>query len=289
MINSPHPKVHCLDASLRITGRLSARRFDVFLRDVESLFDVAISYDGISQNKSEINPKPEAFRFTLVLSSLAKVDELNECFTKHRVTDVDAGFMNSSEWQESSRERLQILKFGRLSVVPTHRMSEANDPYVVLDPGLGFGSGRHETTALCLDWLATHRVIGQCVIDAGCGSGILSIAAKKLGAAEVIAVDLDPQAIQATESNCHRNDVFVETRHDFSRLSTCDIVLANIEAKPLISLAPTLTGLVRRGGTLLLCGLLPGETNTVVGVYSEFRLIDRSNKNGWVLLEMMKL
>jgi ribosomal protein L11 methyltransferase len=160
------------------------------------------------------------------------------------------------------------MRFGsRLWIRPTGREVSAADAVIVdLDPGLAFGTGTHPTTALCLTWLDGHPPQGLAVIDFGCGSGILGIAAAKLGAARVDAVDHDPQALLATRDNAERNGVLDRMRvghGDILAGTTADLVIANILSNVLIDLADVLLGLLRPGGHLVLAGLLHGQADAV--------------------------
>jgi ribosomal protein L11 methyltransferase len=152
---------------------------------------------------------------------------------------------------------------------------------VRLDPGLAFGTGTHPTTALCLQVLDSLCLAGRTVIDYGCGSGILGIAALKLGAARVIAVDLDHQALLATRDNAARNGVFsdITVQGIEAPLPAGHCVIANILAEPLIELAPTLTAACEPGGRILLSGLLKSQANAVTAAYSpsfdRVQIIDR--------------
>lgn len=142
--------------------------------------------------------------------------------------------------------------------------------FMDLDPGLAFGTGTHPTTALCLDWLDGAQVSGKRVIDYGCGSGVLAIAALKLGARSAVAVDIDPQAIIATNDNARRNEVADRLNAggvDESHLVPADIVLANILAEPLEQLAPRLADLVVPGGSIVISGLLQSQAPRVASLY----------------------
>ncbi len=169
---------------------------------------------------------------------------------------------------------------------------------LLLDPGLAFGTGTHPTTFLCLQWLATQPLRATQVIDYGCGSGILGIAALLLGATRVAGVDIDPQALQATHENVRRNGL---TPEDFpvylpSRLQQdkvvaegADIILANILAGPLTELAPTLTRLTRCGGKLCLSGILASQTSTVMEAYQgDFWFDPPVQRQEWVRLTANK-
>lgn len=163
--------------------------------------------------------------------------------------------------------------------------------FVHLDPGLAFGTGSHPTTAMCLAALAEAPPQGQRVLDYGCGSGILAIAALKLGAAYALGVDIDPQALQATGSNAERNAIApgrLETAFPEAEPPAAgfDLILANILAAPLVALAPTLARSVRPGGRLLLAGLLDWQADEVVAAYrDDFDINIGAERDGWVRLD----
>jgi len=163
--------------------------------------------------------------------------------------------------------------------------------FVHLDPGLAFGTGSHPTTAMCLKALAEAPPRGQRVLDYGCGSGILAIAALKLGAAHALAVDIDPQALQATRSNAERNGIeadMLDTAQPGADppVASCDLVLANILAAPLVALAPTLARSAQLGARLLLAGLLDWQAEEVMDSYrDDFDIRVTAQRDGWVLLD----
>lgn len=166
------------------------------------------------------------------------------------------------------------LKFGeRLWVCPREKpVHEAGTETLLLDPGLAFGTGTHPTTAMCLEWLATNNIDGVTAIDFGCGSGILGIAALRLGASSVTGYDIDPQAIQATLENAESNGVLagmktVPAQSAFEPFEA-DLVLANILARPLIELAPLLVQCVKPGGHIVLAGLLDRQAEEVRAAYA---------------------
>ena len=154
------------------------------------------------------------------------------------------------------------------------------------DPGLAFGTGSHPTTRLCLRWLAANLAPGQSVLDYGCGSGILAIAAAKLGAAAVAGTDIDPQAIEASRANAARNRVSARfVLPDALAPDPVDIVVANILANPLRLLAPVLAARVREGGAIFLSGILEDQAAAVRGAYRRwFKLGAWGTDDGWVAL-----
>ncbi|WP_394201245.1 50S ribosomal protein L11 methyltransferase [Marinagarivorans algicola] len=164
---------------------------------------------------------------------------------------------------------------------------------LMLDPGLAFGTGTHPTTFLCLQWLAEQNVTSKHVIDYGCGSGILGIGALLLGAQKVLGVDIDPQALLATQDNAQRNNIpaeqFPVVFPDKCQQTPVDIMLANILAGPLVELAPVLTPLVKTGGKLCLSGILATQAQAVQDAYSDAFTFDPvAQKEEWVRLSAIK-
>jgi ribosomal protein L11 methyltransferase len=163
---------------------------------------------------------------------------------------------------------------------------------VRLDPGLAFGTGTHPTTALCLQLLDALPLAGRSVIDYGCGSGILGIAALKLGASRVVALDLDPQALLATRENAVRNAVRTRLRTEAAPavLEPADLVLANILAQPLIELALTLTNACRIRGDLILSGLLREQVRAVEAAYcSAFDIVRVVGRDDWCCIHARRV
>ena len=199
--------------------------------------------------------------------------------------------LDDQDWERVWLERFQPMRFGNhLWVCPDGMRPPHDDAAVIidLDPGLAFGTRTHPTTALCLAWLDAHPPRDATVIDYGCGSGILAIAALKLGAAEVRAVDIDPQALWASEENAKRNQV-ADRLHtalpDVLPRQTCDLLLANILANPLLELAPQLAAQVRGGGDVVLSGILANQPEMVSAAYARwFDMAPPVLGDGWVCL-----
>ncbi len=193
-------------------------------------------------------------------------------------------------WARAWLDHFRPMRFGhRLWIQPGNaERPTAKDAVVVeLDPGLAFGTGTHPTTALCLEWLDGADLQGRRVIDYGCGSGILGIAALRLGAAEVTAVDHDPQALRATRDNAARNGVSERLRTHLPEDATppaAELVVANILANVLESLAPRLSGLVATGGDLVLSGILEDQAPAVQAAYAAFDFHPPRMREGWALL-----
>lgn len=198
--------------------------------------------------------------------------------------------LEDKDWEREWMDNFHPMKFGeRLWICPSWR--EVPDPEavnVMLDPGLAFGTGTHPTTALCLTWLDGLNLEGKTVVDFGCGSGILSLAALKLGAKEVIGIDIDPQALQASLANAKRNNV--EDRLSLylpkdQPALTADVVVANILAGPLRELAPTIMQFVGHEGLLALSGILEEQANTLQSLYGQWCNMDEIKvQEEWVKL-----
>jgi len=207
--------------------------------------------------------------------------------TSYAVNRVD-----DQDWVRASQAQFLPTRISdRLWIVPSwHTPPDAAALNIILDPGLAFGTGTHPTTRLCLRWLEAILHGGESVIDYGCGSGILAIAALKLGAADAVGVDIDPQALLAARQNAMQNRVaarFVAAADGIG--GAADVVVAYILANPLIVLAPLLARLTRSAGRVALSGVLVEQTAEVVAAYAPWFDMEMAEKDdGWVLLTGQK-
>lgn len=195
------------------------------------------------------------------------------------------------DWVRRSQAQFTPIRISaRLCIAPSWHADDAQAAVVVrLDPGAAFGTGAHPTTRLCLAWLDRHLQPGASVLDVGCGSGILAIAAAKLGAGRVIGTDIDPQALAIARANTAENDAAASyTDPDSLGAATFDIVLANILANPLKLLAPALLARVAPHGSLVLSGVLERQAQDLADAYravdSRFNLAVDATEEGWALL-----
>ena len=202
---------------------------------------------------------------------------------KHKIEQLE-----DKDWEREWMDNFHPMQFGkRLWICPSWR--DIPDPTavnVMLDPGLAFGTGTHPTTALCLQWLDGLDLEGKTIIDFGCGSGILAIAALKLGAARAIGIDIDPQAIQASRDNAQRNGVSERLElylpKDQPADLSADVVVANILAGPLRELAPLISDLPKAGGYLGLSGVLATQAEGVAETYADkFTLDPVAEREEW--------
>lgn len=205
--------------------------------------------------------------------------------------ELSTELVEDQDWVRVWLKDCEPVKFGeRLWVCPHEkRVDETGCATLLLDPGLAFGTGTHPSTALCLDWIARNDVKGLAVLDFGCGSGILGIAALLLGAQACTAVDIDAQAILATRDNAQQNGVSARMRaleHDAPFIPfPADLVLANILARPLIELSALLTASLKPGGRIVLAGLLDRQAEEVRAAYAaDFDFEPDVSREGWTRL-----
>jgi ribosomal protein L11 methyltransferase len=196
------------------------------------------------------------------------------------------------DWVRLTQSQFEPIHIGKnIWVVPSwHDAPDPGGLVLELDPGLAFGTGSHPTTRLCMEWLEKHPPQGLSVLDYGCGSGILAMVAKKLGAERVIGVDIDPQAITSARYNSERNRCQIEyylpeAFGDSSHPQTFSVVVANILSNPLKLMAPMLSSRVAPGGSLVLSGVLARQAEEVAAAYAPFiKLAVWAETDGWVVL-----
>ncbi len=207
-------------------------------------------------------------------------------------TDYTVEAVAEQDWVRLTQSQFDPIPISpRLWIVPTwHDAPDRDAINLKLDPGLAFGTGSHPTTRLCLRWLDAHLQGGETLLDYGCGSGILAIAAIRLGAARVDGVDIDPQAVTASRDNATLNGV--SAHFDLPgelAPGQYDVVVANILTNPLKGMAPLLAGRVRAGGRLVLSGILAEQAEDVMAVYRDWFVFDPSAVDeGWVRLVGVK-
>lgn len=192
-------------------------------------------------------------------------------------------------WERAWLEHFKPMAFGkRLWICPSGFEPPSPDGIIVsLDPGLAFGTGNHATTALCLEWLDGEDLADRSILDYGCGSGILAVAALKLGAQRAYGLDIDPQALTASAENARKNDVAdrLELLLADAKPPPTDLVIANILAQPLIELAPRIVSAVRSGGRLALSGILASQLDSVRDAYRADIVLDPPRfREDWALI-----
>lgn len=205
-------------------------------------------------------------------------------------------YVEEQDWVRVTQSQFNPIRISsRLWVVPSwHEIPDPTAINLILDPGLAFGTGTHPSTQLCLEWLDENLGGGEDVLDYGCGSGILAIAALKMGAHHVVGIDIDPQAVEASRQNarlnqCAETEIAFHTQMAEQTDTECggwaDVIVANILANPLIMLALILTHAARPGGRIALSGILAEQAEEVMRAYQQsFDMHIALNREGWVLL-----
>ena len=226
----------------------------------------------------------------------SQISEAWHATTQTPIGEIATELVEDREWERAWMDEFHPERFGeRLWICPSwEEPPEPQAVNLILDPGLAFGSGTHPTTRLCLEWLDGADVADQDVIDYGCGSGILALAALKLGACHAAGVDNDPQALEASRDNARRNDIEDSALDlflpDEQPSQQCDLMLANILAQPLMSLAPALAQQVRPRGQIVLSGILGSQADAVAERYARwFSVLSPTEREGWVCLTGTRL
>ncbi len=258
--------------SLQAAGS-HAHRFDEPGRSEPSLWDVT-GVEAMFGEETDLDP--------ILL-------ELNVLFPDN-LSGFKVRSIQDEPWEQSWKQHFRPRYFGdKLCVIPSWGAPAAHGVSVVLDPGMAFGTGNHATTAMCLSWLAACEFIGGArFLDYGCGSGILGIAAAKLGAGTVTAVDLDPQALDVARINASRNrvaDSIQLSEPGAENPAGYDIIMANILANPLVALAPRLAGLAAAASTIVLSGILAEQAEQCLDAYRPwFNIRIAARVDEWMLL-----
>lgn len=283
--------------------RLTLTSYPQYLEELGELLEkfdaISVSFTPASSepvfgDDSEVDRFWEHTAVTALFNQDVDMDILIACIRNKAGTDniLDCRIepLIDTNWLEKHKAGFAPMVFGNLLCICPSWLPRPQDiPHVIeLDPGLAFGTGTHATTALCLQWLATHDIEYKSVIDYGCGSGILGLAAAKLGASRVSAVDIDPQALLATLDNARNNNlqdsIHTAVPADFVR-HAADILIANILLNPLISLSSMLATLLEPGGKIVLSGVLSTQTEQCLQAYRRwFDMDEPAFRDEWVML-----
>jgi ribosomal protein L11 methyltransferase len=235
-------------------------------------------------------------RVVVLLEPDASIDAiLGEAATAIGLSEIPAYTVDTVEeqnWVQLTQSQFDPIRVSeRLWIVPSwHESPDPAAVNLILDPGMAFGTGSHPTTRLCLEWLERNVTEGCTVLDYGCGSGILAIAAARLGAARVAGVDIDPQAVEAARANAERNGVtalFADSAEPVA--GEYDVVVANILSNPLRVLAPAICAHVRPGGRLALSGILREQVDEIIAIYARWLPLQVADmREDWVCLSGLK-
>ena len=239
-------------------------------------------------------PPKEGWQRSRVVALFPGEAQAREAATLLQAQDFFAGctVLEVRPVAEQDWVRLTQSQFEPVEITPTfwivptwHEPPAAAQQIIRLDPGLAFGTGTHPTTRMCLRWTAGHDPVGPRVLDYGCGSGILAIGAAKMGATEIVAVDIDPAAVESTVLNAEANGVRLHAGLPDAAQGEHDLVLANILATPLKVLAPLLCSHVKPGGHLVLAGILARQAQELTEAYAPWvQLSVADEEDGWILM-----
>ncbi len=275
---------------------LSLGALSVSLEDAQAETDQEIALFG----EPGLEPESAAWDHNTVICLFRNQTEAETIFSQ-----IPKNFLNGQQpafspiahkdWVRETQAQFEPIQITeQFYIIPTWHLTEAthNKTQIILDPGLAFGTGSHPTTALCLKWLCAHPPNNLQVLDYGCGSGILAIAAAKLGAAQVTGIDIDPQAITSSSDNAQQNGVLLTLGQPslLKYQQQFDLVMANILSNPLKLLAPSLSSHLRPEGHLILSGVLSRQADEVMSFYAPWinHLSVWQEQDGWVCIHGIK-
>ena len=223
-------------------------------------------------------------QLTALLPSQTDFSKLEFVFKTLNCEDIHAQILEESNWIQMLNQPAPHLIIEPFVIGDFQSSIETQQIFIQLSAGLAFGTGEHETTAMCLEWLATQNLVDKQVLDLGCGSGILAIAAMKLGAKSATAIDNDQQALNVAETNAANNDVAIEFESHFDLESQFDVVIANIYADTLIQYSEEIQHVLNPRGLLALSGILESQQELVKRAYANVQFESPTVRNAWVLL-----
>lgn len=287
----------------QISFEVNKNKVDLVSEVLTGLGSISISYfdalnNAIFEPPVGETPLWESVRITALFSS-----EINKQFITDSILEIcninvlDTLELKDRVWEEECQKNFPSMQFGKkLWVRPSwDSLFELPSDAVIInmDPGLAFGTGTHQTTSLCLEFLDENPPKGLDVIDFGCGTGILAIAAAKLGANSILAIDNDPQALISSKENAVNNNCesVIHTIHSMENdeYRNCDLLIANILANPLMELEPLFSGLLNPNGTLLLSGILKDQLERLLDCYSDkFMDFELANMDEWFRVKAKK-
>ena len=285
----PGPDVDHLSESLFSVGAISV---DVTDADEGSAKEKAIFAEPGEIFELSWNANRVVALFDSDVDVTKVIKNLEEFVNVSQLSDYQVRTVEDQDWVRLTQKQFDPIQVtDRIRITPSWSdVGVPSDVEIVLDPGLAFGTGSHPTTRLCLQWLDQASVSERIVVDYGCGSGILGIVAKKLGSKGVFCVDIDENALIATEYNAQRNgvDVNIQSANDEFKMSA-DVLVANILSAPLKVLAAAFASIVRPGGRIALSGILVDQEDELCEVYQkQFDMKPFDRLEGWVCLEGVK-
>ena len=269
-----------------VSVRCSADRVPEVEKELNRANAISISLRSGDDNENEptIDGEWTLTKVTALFPDQVDLQETEATLTKLGCDGFHIETLEESQWLEQQARPIPELVVGPFLIGGS--LTSVKTPQIPLEipAGLAFGTGEHETTALCLEWLASQQLSEKHLLDLGCGSGILAIAAMKLGAASATAIDNDPSALEVTATNASRNKVSLTTSHQLDPESNYDLIVANIYADILIDYAENVQHVLGQGGVLALSGILESQSKQVTQCYANVRFDSVDVRNNWVLL-----
>ncbi|MDG2253077.1 MAG: 50S ribosomal protein L11 methyltransferase [Methylophilaceae bacterium] len=284
------------------TSADSAEKITDYLIELGAI-SASIQDKNLNQNNEEIifgepHDGPQQYWKENTISALfeenIEVDKIKkelENFLNHKIEAIISK-IEDQDWVKTSQDQFNpICIRDKLWIIPTwHSQELKNGINLILDPGLAFGTGSHPTTHLCIEWLIDNVKKNNQILDYGCGSGILAIAAKKIGCKSALGVDIDPQALIASKDNAKLNNVNIEFIESSEPIEIkADLIVANILSSALSVLAPVLASYCRPGGIIALSGILETQEKKIKVIYQEwFDIIGVTKREGWVCISAVR-
>ncbi len=260
--------------------------------DANSSSEIPVYDSGEKENEITWNRLIISATFEETVGLKPKIKDLLRRLGSGVISDIHESSFVGQDWVALSRAQFPIINISdSFWIIPSDKQHEVSlkegNKYLIMDPGCAFGTGSHYSTQLCLEWLVKNPPKNATVIDYGCGSGILGLTAKKLGASKVIAVDIDDDAVAVTLENAEKNNEEIIALNAVQKIDfTCDLLVANILANPLMVLAPLLSSMVTPGGVIILSGILVDQKDKVISAFSQwFSIVDTSVKEDWIILQ----
>jgi len=260
---------------------------------------VSFTYQNNNEEFYELKPDEtplwELVKISAIFEKKITIDDIHNVLGKSDYLNVDISTFKDRNWVKSYQKNITPMQFGdRVWIIPSwlEHKPTPGDIIIKMDPGMAFGSGTHETTRLCLEYLEQNNLKDYHVVDYGCGSGILGIAAILLGAKSVLAVDNDPQSIKISNENAETNLVNHKliAQHDNKEIGLqADLVIANIFSNVLLKLRKKFNNIVKLNGRVVLSGIIEEQLDTIITTYAEFFLVEKIvNRGNWYLIVLNK-
>ena len=276
-----------LNLQFEYSGKSHREQLEDNLLELGAL-SINVSGEQIDNGRQVIDADWRTAHYSVILPLDSAITEMKRCLERFKCSKFEWRFISEKDWLRQSRSKQLWLKIGPFLISEKPVQTTDHIVPILLSGGLAFGTGEHATTAMCLDWLSQQSVKGKDVLDLGSGTGILAIAAKKLSASHVQAIDNDKDARRITRENASRNIVDIGIADVIDSAMQFDIVVSNILAGTLINLAPLVESALKPNGLLALSGLLTDQVASVQRAYEFIDFRTQTLSDDWVLISGFK-